>query len=645
MEFVGVDIGNFKTVVASSRENGKIYEDEQGKRAVKTVMELSVPVRKFGNSVTSDVEQMLALRHRAFRDSLDGSKNWENMAMFMRYLSGIVKKNTPTHPTVCMTIPMYFKEKERRVLSDLGHAMGLKLERIMTDVTAIGVFACLRREKIPSEFMIFDFGFSKSTAGLFSFENNVFRPVYGNVVKVGAMQFDEKLIDIVINKHSLDNTSLMREKVRRSLDKIKTTLNSTEQCSLQLFLTDSPLNVVVSQEEYRSAVQRELEELRSFVDAVMAETKFEGLVEVIGGNSSSFLIKDLLKDRVNYQVTLNISESSAIGAALGMACGSMRTKYVIHDFVGRDIFVKIQGEDVKPTAIFRSMDAAEGNPKAITYNRKSGFGLEIIEDGEVVAVLSVKKTETDDPEPVHISLCIGRLGTVDVMGVECKSIVEYEYKHFRVEELEIENIKALEARYRKEEDGVERIGSMRNELETMAVGLGDALYSRFGDVVTEDEMNRVKEIAMDLFDIPSSETLCQEEKVKESVLEKLAFVSDRLEEQRKKVVEELEMYRGTINMFKTENPKMFTPSFYKLQGLLYKIDDHLKTFDLSIFNAGQFDGGFLGGVREDVQKHLKKAEQEVEEKRQAEAKKAEQETRKSEKEESDDASSNASIDE
>lgn len=618
MEFIGVDIGNYKTVIASSKDNGKIYGDEQGKRFVRTVMELSRPVRKFGNGVTSDIEEMLELRHRGFRDFLDVRSGWDNMSMFLRYLDRIIKKNTPTHPSVCMTIPTYFKEKERRMLIDIAHASEFKLAGFIMDVSAIGVFACLRRENAPGEFMVFDFGFSKSTAGLFSFEKNVFKPLYTKVAKIGAMQLDEKLVDIIIVKHSLERTPLIQEKIRRNLDKIKTTLNSTEHCNLQVFLSENPVNISITQEEYRDAVQNEIDDLRSFVETVMEETKFDGVIEVIGGNSSSFLVKDLLDDRISYQVTLDTSDSSAIGAALGMACNSLKTRYVIHDVIGRELSVKIQGENVKPTVIFKNNDLVNGAPKMITYNRKSGFTVEVVEDSEVIATIAVEKPETEDAEAVHISLSINRFGIVDVVSVECKSGAEYKYEVFSIAELDIENIKALEAKYREEELRLERIGTMRNELETMAVDLGDALHYKFGKIFTEDDVNKVKEIAMDLFDIPPSETIAQEEEVRESILSRLGFVSEKLDDYRRALAEDLEKCKSVINEFKNENPKIFTPSFYKLQGLLYKIDEYLKGFDLNIFNAGSFDEGVLIGIKDDVQNFLKKAKKEVVEKKEAE---------------------------
>lgn len=615
MEFIGVDIGNFKTVVASSKDSGKIYGDEQGKRSIKTVLELSSPQRRFGNGVTNDVEQVLEVRRRGFRDSVCEKDGWGDVGMFMKYIDRIVKKNTPTHPPICMTVPAYFKEKERRMLADIAGAMDFKLEGLITDISAIGMFACVRRENMPGRFLVFDFGFSKSTAGVFSFEKNVFKPVYVKAVRVGSKQLDEKLIDIIVEKHGLERSALIRERLRRNLDKIKMTLNSTNCSNLQLFITENPVEISITQSEYRDAVEKEMSELGSFVELVMEETKFEGMAEVVGGNSSSFLVREMLKGRVEYQVTLDVSDSPAIGAALGMACRSLRARYLLHDIVGREISVRIEGESVNPTVVFKASDVVEGNPKIVTYNRKGSFVLEILEDGETISTLAIEKMETEDAKEIHVSLCIGKLGTVCVNSVECEDSVEYKYKPFGISDVDLDDIKGLEMRHREQELGLERIGTMRNELETMAVDLGDVLYSKFSKIISDDELNSVKEIAMDLFDMPQSETVGQEEEVKNTILSRLEFVSKKLADHKDAIVEDLGKYKRMVEEFRREHPKTFTPSSYKLQGLLYKLDEYLKGFDLNLFNAGLFDESFVTGLKSEIQRHLEKAKQEAEEKR------------------------------
>ncbi|KAG5859092.1 Hsp70 protein [Encephalitozoon hellem] len=615
MEFIGIDIGNYKTVIASSKDNGKVYGDEQGKRSIKTIMELSTPIRRFGNGVTNDTESTLEVRSRSFRDFLSDKKGWGDLAMFMKYLDRVVKKNTPTHPPICMTVPVYFKEKERRILMDIASAVDFKLEGLIADVSAMGMFGCVRRESMPNEFLLLDFGFSKTTAGLFSFEKNVFKPLYVKAVKVGSMQFDEKLIDIIVEKHSLERNKLVRERIKRNLDKIKTTLNSTRNCSIQLFITENPLEVSVSQDEYRKAVEAYLNELNEFVDSVIEETKFSGVTEVIGGNSISFLIKEMLNGKFECQATLDVSESAAIGAALGLACRSLRARYLLHDIVGREVSIRIQGEDVSPTVIFSPTELVEGNPKIVTYNRKGSFTIEILEDGEVVSTLEVEKPETDEAKAIHVSFSIGKFGTICVNSVECEETIDYRYKPFKMSEIDIDDIKALEAKYRNEELGLERIGGMRNELETMAVGLGDVLYNKFNKIITEEELNSVKEIAMDLFDMPQSETVGQEEEVRNGILSKLEFVSKKLVDYKDSIIEDLEKHRDTINEFRKEHSKVFTPSIYKLQGLLYKLDEFIKSFDLNLFNVESFDENFITEVRRDIQKYLEKAKTEVEEKR------------------------------
>jgi heat shock 70kDa protein 4 len=630
MEFVGIDIGNYKTVIASSRENGRIMEDEQSKRTIGTVLELSTPVRRFGNGVTSDTESLMDVRFRGFRDQMDCRRDCEVLAMFLKYLGRVVEKNTPTDPSIYLAVPSYFKERERRILMDLARSVDLKLTGIVTDVSAMGMFACVRRENMPGKFMIFDFGHSKSTAALFTFEGNAFKPEYIREVRLGAINFDQKLIDIVASKCSLRRTKVIEERIIRTLDKIKSALNSTEHCSLHLILTDSPVNLAFSREEYRGAVVEDLEELERFVDRVIEETKFDGMVEVMGGNSSSFLIKEMLKGKINYKATLDLSDSCAIGAALGNACSSLRTRFTLHDMVGREVAVKMGGESVRPTVIYKATDVTAGDAKVVTYKRKGKFELEFFEDGEQIATLVVNKVESEEPEPVQISVAVNKCGVVDVLGVDCKGPVEHIYKKPGLSDEDKEGIRETEKRYRDAELELEIIGCMRNRLETMVVGLSDALLSKFPGVFNEEEMSRISELTADIFDIPPCSAIKEEEDARESIITSLKFVSDKLSEHQENLVRDLVGCRTMIEDLKSENPKVFTPAFYKLQGLMYKIDGYVKDLSLNLFSLSEFDPSHADSLKNDVTLYIARANEEVAQKKKADEERAEAERRRAE---------------
>jgi heat shock 70kDa protein 4 len=635
MEFIGIDIGNYKTVVASSRENGRILEDEQSKRAITTVLELSMPVRRFGNGVTGDSENLMDIRFRSFRDKMETEKDCQVLAMYLKYLGRVVEKNTPTGPSIYLTVPSYYKEKERRTLVDLARSVDLKLTGLVTDISAMGMFACVRRENIPSKFMIFDFGHSKTTAALFSFESNVLRPEYIRDMRVGAMCFDQKLTDIVASKCSLQRTKLVEERIVRALDKIKATLNSTEHCSLSLILTDSPMSVAFSREEYRNAVAGDLRELEKFVDNVLADTKFEGLIEVMGGNSSSFLIKEMLEGRIGYKVTLDLTDSCAIGAALGNACSSLRTKFTLHDIVGREISVKMGGECVRPTVIYRTTDVTMGDAKIITYKRKGKFELEIFEDEEQIATLAVNKAESEEPEPVQISVVVSKFGVLDVLSVECRGPVDYVYNRHGLSDEVREGVRETEKKYRDAELELEIIGAMRNKLESMVMGLSDALSSKLPTLLDEEEMSRISEVVADIFDIPPSSSIKEEEDVRESVLESLGFVSSKLAECQRSLVKDLVAHRTMIEDLKRENPKIFTPAFYKLQGLMYKVDDYVKGLSLGLFSLSEFDPSYAESLRRDIASYMAKADEEVAERREELRKEEQKKERKEPAEEAE----------
>ncbi|KAF9760903.1 Heat shock like protein SSE1 [Nosema granulosis] len=630
MEFIGIDLGAYKTVIASSRDNGKIITDEQGKRSIRTVMELTKPIRKFGNSITGEHELTIDLRHRGFVDGLTKTENAKSLFMWLKYIDRTIKKYTTGNPTICFAIPSYFGEVERRVLLALAEASNMKIRGFFNDISAVGMFACIRREKTQKKFMIIDFGHHKTEVGVFEFNDSTFKPVYINSTEVGAEKFDEKLVDFIIHKYNLENKKIVREKIERSLEKVKTVLNASPTASTQAYITETPLNVQITQEEFSIIVKDEVEKIAQFIDSVLEETKFEGVVEVTGGNSSSFLIKGILDKKVKYQSTLDLTESCAIGSSLGFACSVIKSKFTINDILGRDIYIRHQGETEKKSLVFKSSDLLNTS-KAVTYNKKGSFNLEVLEGEKVVASLEIVKEETEEPEQVKIFVELTRFGTVEVKTIEANSTVSHKYKVCGVSEEQIKEIEDAENTYRFMEESIEKIGTMRNDLETMAMNLADILSSKFDNLFSSEEIDKIRNIGFELFDIQQSTTIEEEEKVKQEVLSKFDFVSNKLNAHWDSVKTELLKYKEQIQKFNTENPKVFTPTFYKLQGLLYKIEDKVKTEAVDLYNIASYEYKFLEQFGSDLKTFIARSKKEIKEKleqdRLAEEKKKQEEER------------------
>ncbi|EQB60691.1 dnak-like protein (heat shock protein of the hsp70 family), partial [Vairimorpha apis BRL 01] len=78
------------------------------------------------------------------------------------------------------------------------------------------------------------------------------------------------------------------------------------------------------------------------------------------------------------------------------------------------------------------------------------------------------------------------------------------YQEDIISEELINELVDTEDKYRTLENNVEKIGMLRNELETMTMGLVDTLDSTLKGLFTDEEINKARDIAMNLFDIEPS---------------------------------------------------------------------------------------------------------------------------------------------
>ncbi|WUR04836.1 heat shock protein SSE1-like protein [Vairimorpha necatrix] len=621
MEFIGIDFGSYKTTISSSKENGKIIGDEQGKRSIPTLLELTTPIRKFGNNITGEHEQTINLRFRNFRDDLT-NENCQVYLMFLKYLDRIIKNNTKGAPSICISIPSYFKYSDKKFLLEISKLCNMKVERFYNDISAIGMFACLRREKIQEKFMIMDFGHTKTEIGIFNYINFKLTPTYLNNLKIGAKNFDEKLINLIIKKYKLEDKKIIREIIIRHLEKLKTILNSSETANTQIYFNETPVNIQITQEEYLVACKEDMEKIEKFLEIIKNETKFEGITEITGGNSSSFLIKKILEKKIEYQSTLDLTESCAIGTALGMACSILSNKFKLNDVIGRNINIKIEGNE-KKTEIFKKTDLIETS-KTLTYNRKNSFILEFTEDEEFIGKLIINKEDTEEAEPVKILLQINKLGLLEIKSCKIdEKNLEFKFETFEMSQEKKDELIKLEEKLRLLETNIEKIGHMRNELETMAMSLLDCMSGNLKDLFNNEDEEKVRNIAMDLFDIPSCNALEEEEEVRNNTIKQLSFVTEKFEKLEKNIREEIENMKNTINEYKERFSKKSNPSYFKLQGMFYKLEEIDKKMRLDLFNASSFDRTVFEKIKDDLKGCLVKAEEEIKKMEQEETKKGE----------------------
>ncbi|KAG0420261.1 Heat shock like protein SSE1 [Dictyocoela roeselum] len=533
MNTFGIDIGDYKTVIYSSRNRGKIVYDEMYKRKIPTELQLSVP-RKYGNRVDSYNTQLV---RRAFRDELD-----ESLAMFIGYLKGIVQ-----HDVISFAVPFYYSQHDRARLRQLCEAANVRPEMVVTDVVAIAAGYAIGNEKFHNSkadhyFIIIDFGHSKTTAGLFHYDRRL-TPLKIKGIRKGARDFDKKILEILLRSVVSDESnpeevvevvsnylqaglntdvkgSVLSQtlgKINKKINYVKTILNSTEAVHTSIDVMDENVNLCISKEDFLKAIEGDLNEIRDFLIEIKREfiierqenpasidlkeenSREESLkdpieeveknndpsqsgefnnfpIEICGGNSAHFIIKSLMNEIFpNYGTSLNVDETCALGTALSGACNSLSAKINISvkDRLGGDTFVKIDGG--KPVKVFNKDSPVPTDSNInLKYKRKSPFKLQFLtnensEDLSLISELEIKKDEK--LEDVNISIRYDPLGMLDVRSVYAEDKIDFSHKHVGFSDEEIDAIRQKENEFLEKEMEIKKISEMRTGTEEMLMGL------------------------------------------------------------------------------------------------------------------------------------------------------------------------------
>ncbi|KAF7684148.1 Heat shock like protein SSE1 [Astathelohania contejeani] len=639
MENVGIDIGDSKTVISSTKT--EIYFDELGKRSVPTKLELTRPKRRFGNAISGDRKADLAVRHEGFRDMLGGDTLLESaqyMVMFLAYLQRLFAINTRGNPLITFTVPHYFTERERRRLVNAAHVAGLNTSYIFSDITACAMALRLKRETLEERFVVIDLGHSKTTIGHFESKDNTIAPTLVSVIKLGGRDFDNKLLALIYkNTPSMPENEITKAKLKRRLNYIKTILNSTEQVVVNIEVGDDTYRVVVKRDEYVSAINKELTKLKEFVANFKAELEDEPLrVELVGGNANNSLVKEVLGDvwGTTY-ATLNADEACASGAALGGGCMLFGNKkgYKFYDFTGTEISVCLSDSEVKPTVIFKRGCLYPSGVMKLSYKRSDEFALDLFEDGNKVGQLEIFLEKEEKPKEVFISLALNRLGVIEIKSIVDGNGNTVNYR-FNTQELGvdiIEKISEVENKYRSIEEESEKIGDLRNSLETMLCKLPNSLAEYYPGLFEPEEYTRISAITDDLVYSHIAETLNEEKEREAKIYKELNFIREKIE----KILGDIshKLQEGVINTaqeFINANKGIYTPSLYRLQGVLYQTKEKLNTLKCDFYNLvnpSEFSGlkAEVDGIIEIAKVEILKKKEEEENKKKEELKKKEEE--------------------
>ncbi|KAM0685431.1 hypothetical protein COBT_003359, partial [Conglomerata obtusa] len=354
MENIGIDLGSYKTVIATSQNNGTIIYDNQSKRTIQTALELRTPTRFFGNNLPEPSRKFASLRKRNFNNVQDTESN-QSLFSFIKYLQTLA---SPHAGHYTLAVPFYYGLKERADLYELCQEAGVNAN-FVTDICLLGMLYCVKFERSAScnSFLILDLGHSKTTAALFTKkkenEECVLQPIFVEGICKGGLSFDEKLINFIISKYKIKDDLYSREKLRIKINSIKCMLNNLNDYKFIIEIGDDSFCVCVTKTEYFELIEEDLKQFKDFFNMILLKVKEEKLdetfsVEVVGGNSFNCYMREIIDNILNENgmkslFSMNAEESCGIGSAYAGAFYKFGSKMKVKmcDILVKDLFVRV----------------------------------------------------------------------------------------------------------------------------------------------------------------------------------------------------------------------------------------------------------------------------------------------------------------
>lgn len=132
----------------------------------------------------------------------------------------------------------------------------------------------------------------------------------------------------------------LRETVIPQLKKYKMILSNMPVVEDTLWIGDDCVTIRITQDDLRRIIADEMHTLEHFISRKMAEYPKDVVVEVVGGNSNSMFVKEMLERLgVHAGRSCDSHESVAVGAAVAGALQFYMTGVRVHDYLHADVLV------------------------------------------------------------------------------------------------------------------------------------------------------------------------------------------------------------------------------------------------------------------------------------------------------------------
>ncbi|KAL7895386.1 heat shock protein 70 [Trichoderma sp. SZMC 28014] len=497
---VGVDFGTLKTVIAVARNRGvDVITNEVSNRATPSLVGFGPKSRYLGeaaktqeiSNLKNTVNCLKRLAGRSFSDPdiqteqqyvtaplvevngqvgaevnyLGNTEKFTATQLVAMYLSKI-KQTTASEMKlpvndICLSVPAWFTDSQRRALLDAAEIAGLKVLRLMNDTTAAALGWGITKldlpaaEEAPRRVCFIDIGHSNYTCSIVEFKKGEL------AVKAtawdrnfGGRDFDKALVDHLAKefkgKYKVDIYTHGRAMARTiaAAEKTKKILSANQQApvNIESLMNDVDASAMVTRQEFEAMVEPLLARIHVPLEQALAQAKLTkddiDVIEIVGGGSRVPALKDRIQAYFEKPLSYTMNADEAVARGCAFSCAILSPAFRVRDFTVQDIISypiefgwekapDIPDEDTSLTVFNKG--GVLPSTKILTFYRKQPFDLEAryanTEDlpGKTnpwIGRFSVKGVKADGKEDFMICKLKARVNIHGVLNVENGYYVE-----------------------------------------------------------------------------------------------------------------------------------------------------------------------------------------------------------------------------
>ncbi|KAL7949830.1 heat shock protein 70 [Trichoderma barbatum] len=497
---VGVDFGTLKTVIAVARNRGvDVITNEVSNRSTPSLVGFGPKSRYLGeaaktqeiSNLKNTVNCLKRLAGRSFSDPdiqteqqyvtaplvdingqvgaevnyLGNSEKFTATQLVAMYLSKI-KQTTASElklpvADLCLSVPAWFTDSQRRALLDAAEIAGLKVLRLMNDTTAAALGWGITKldlpapEEKPRRVCFIDIGHSNFTCSIVEFKKGEL------AVKAtawdrnfGGRDFDKALVDHLAKefkgKYKVDINTHGRAMARTiaAAEKTKKILSANQQApvNIESLMNDVDASAMVTRQEFEAMVEPLLSRVHVPLEQALAQAKLTkddiDVIEIVGGGSRVPVLKERIQAFFEKPLSYTMNADEAIARGCAFSCAILSPAFRVRDFTVQDIISypiefgwekapDIPDEDTSLTVFNKG--GVLPSTKILTFYRKQPFDLEARyanseelpgKTNPWIGRFSVKGVKADGKEDFMICKLKARVNIHGVLNVENGYYVE-----------------------------------------------------------------------------------------------------------------------------------------------------------------------------------------------------------------------------